>query len=146
MSAWQLPRLGSLYDTLDSKYAANLILDAKRDEVLVDSRSQGVFNVEKGRGRGTIDGRPGLIVLVGRRFFSFGRSLRSKKGRYRGEGIYSVKLESIDGVAVYLGKIRRIARVDSQQIRAKLLGQLDYCLIRRFRSRAVKICCNIYDE
>lgn len=48
-----------------------------------------------------------------------------KKGRYRGRCSVTVNLKSTERVALYLGKIRRIARVDSQGIRAKLLRQLD---------------------
>ena len=48
-----------------------------------------------------------------------------KKGRYRGRCSVTINLKSTERVALYLGKIRRIARVDSQGIRAKLLRQLD---------------------
>ena len=48
-----------------------------------------------------------------------------KKGRYRDRCSVTVNLKSTERVALYLGKIRRIARVDSQGIRAKLLNQLD---------------------
>jgi hypothetical protein len=48
-----------------------------------------------------------------------------KKGRYRGRCSVTVNLKSTERVALYLVKIRRIAHVDSQGIRAKLLNQLD---------------------
>jgi len=48
-----------------------------------------------------------------------------KKGRYRDRCSVTVNLKSTERVALYLGKIRRIAHVDSQGIRAKLLNQLD---------------------
>ena len=48
-----------------------------------------------------------------------------KKGRYRGRWSDVVSVRSTDRVALYLGKMCRIARVDSQAIRAKLLRQLD---------------------
>jgi len=48
-----------------------------------------------------------------------------KKGRYRDRCSVTVNLKSSERVALYLGKIRRIAHVDSQGIRAKLLNQLD---------------------
>jgi hypothetical protein len=48
-----------------------------------------------------------------------------KKGRYRGGVSDMVSVRSSERVALYLVKIRRVARVDSQEIRAKLLRQLD---------------------
>ena len=48
-----------------------------------------------------------------------------KKARGRGRWSVAVNLKSTDRVALYLVKMRRIARVDSQAIRAKLLNQLD---------------------
>ena len=48
-----------------------------------------------------------------------------KKGRYRGRWSDVVSVRSTDRVALYLVKMCRIARVDSQAIRAKLLSQLD---------------------
>jgi hypothetical protein len=48
-----------------------------------------------------------------------------KKGRLRGGVSNMVNLKSTERVALYLGKMCRIAPVDSQAIRAKLLRQLD---------------------
>jgi len=48
-----------------------------------------------------------------------------KKGRYRGRCSVTVNLKSSERVALYLVKMRRVAHVDSQTIRAKLLRQLD---------------------
>ena len=48
-----------------------------------------------------------------------------KKARGRGRWSVTVNLKSTERVALYLGKMCRIARVDSQAIRAKLLNQLD---------------------
>ena len=48
-----------------------------------------------------------------------------KKARGRGRWSVAVNLKSTDRVALYLVKMCRIAHVDSQAIRAKLLRQLD---------------------